>query len=244
MWREYKTHCLVICIVIAGFIATGCATRSTSLMFTEPEVKLIPIIAFQKVLSPRANETVKIYASSVDGPAVVTGFEGQKRVIVMDKHGKEIELMTTEVTKIERIRRISRPENSAKKGKSNTAAAVAETVFYAPMIPAAIVLWPFLRASGLDAGKNAEDNLKARLIYKGMSKNDLLTYIGEPMEKYLCIPKEQNNWSKEKEVWVYGKDKVLRGGRSLFIDLNKGEVDHNSYHTSFFKKWNNCSLIE
>lgn len=244
MWCEYKTHCLVTLIVIAGFIATGCATKTTSLMFTESEVKLIPIVAIQKVLSPRADETVRIYSSSVDGPAVVKGFEGKKRVIVMDKHGKEIELMTTEVMKIERIRRILRPDDSAKKGKSNTAGAVADTVFYAPMVPTAIVLWPFLRASGLDAGKNAEDKLKARLVYEGMSKSDLLKYIGEPMEKYLCIPKEQNRWSKEEEVWVYRKDQVLRGGRSLFINLDKGEVYYNSYDTSFFKKRNNCSLMK
>jgi hypothetical protein len=186
------------------------------------------------------NETVKVNATSIDGPAVVKGFEGQKYVIVTDKRGKEIKLATSEITKIERVRRIKRPDNSPNKGESNTAEAVAETLVYAPLVPIAIATWPVLRTSGLDAGKNAEDNRKARLVYEGMSKEDLRAYVGEPKEKYHCEAKDS---SGDYEVWVYEKNQVLRGGRALFIDLEKGEIYHNSYHISFFKKWDNCLLI-
>jgi hypothetical protein len=61
--------------------------------------------------------------------------------------------------------------------------------------------------------------------------------VGEPKEKYYCKAK-----GKAYEVWVFEKDKVLRGGRALFIDLESDKVYHNSYHTSFFK--DDCSLIK
>jgi hypothetical protein len=238
---EYKFHWLATCIVIIGFMVTGCATTTTSLKFTQSEVKLIPIIAIQKVLSSNAmNETVKVNASSIDGPAVVKGYEGLKYVIVTDKRGKEIKLAISEITKIERVRRIKKPDNSPEKGESNTTEAAAEILIYAPLVPVAIATWPVLRTLGLDAGKNAEDNWKARLVYEGMSKEDLRVYVGEPKEKYYCEAKDR---SGDYEIWVYEKDQVLRGGRALFINFDKGEIYHNSYHTSFFKKWDNCSVI-
>jgi hypothetical protein len=219
-------------------LVSGCAATTTSLKFTQSELKLVPVVEFQKVLSSGAmNETVEVNARSIDGTAVVKGFEGQKYIIVTDKYGQEIRLSISEITHIERIRRIKRPDTTAKKSKSNNGEAVGETLIYAPIVPVAIAMWPALRASGLDAGKNAEDKRKARLVYEGMSKEDLKTYVGEPKEKYYCKAK-----GKAYEVWVFEKDKVLRGGRALFIDLESDKVYHNSYHTSFFK--DDCSLIK
>jgi len=211
----------------------------TSLKFTQSEVKRIPVVLLHKVLSSVAmNETVKVRAKSFDGPAEVKGFEDQEFVIVTGERGKEIKLAISEITEIERIRRIKRAANSHEKTGSNTAEAVGETLIYTPLIPVAIVTWPVLGISGLDAGKNAEDNWKARLVYEGMTKEDLRAYVGEPKEKYHCKAKGR---SGDGEVWIFEKDLVLRGGRALFIDLQKGKVYHNSYHTSFFK--DDCSLI-
>ena len=142
-----------------------------------------------------------------------------------------------------RIRRIKTPADSGKKNGSGTADAVGETMIYAPLVPVAIGTLPFLRAMDLDAGKNDQDEEKARLVYEGMSKNDLIKNIGEPKEKYHC---EAKNGSGIEEIWVYNKGEVLRGGRALFIDLGKGVVYYNSYDTTFFKNsdWLNCSLIE
>jgi hypothetical protein len=243
---ENKTNLFAACIVIISFMLTNCATTSTSLKFTQSEVKLIPVVAIQKVLSPAStNETVKVWAKGISEPAEVKGCEGQKYVIVRDERNKkEMKLPINDITEIEHIWRYKKSNSFGSKYKGNTAGAVAETAFYAPMVPVSIAMWPVLRISGLDAKKNAEDNSKARLVYEGISKNDLLTYIGKPTEKYLCSPKEQNRWSKKEEVWVYRKDQVLRGGRSLFIDLDNGQVYYNSYDTSFFKNRENCSLIK
>jgi hypothetical protein len=235
---ECKTRFFTASIFLANFLVSGCAATTTSLKFTQSELKLVPVVEFQKVLSSGAmNETVEVNARSIDGTAVVKGFEGQKYIIVTDKYGQEIRLSISEITQIERIRRIKRPDTTAKKSKSNNGEAVGETLIYAPIVPVAIAMWPALRASGLDAGKNAEDKRKARLVYEGMSKEDLKTYVGEPKEKYYCKAK-----GKAYEAWVFEKDKVLRGGRALFIDLESDKVYHNSYHTSFFK--DDCSLIK
>ena len=227
-------------------MVTGCTTTTTSLKFSQSEVKLIPAIAFQKVLSPRsANETIKVWAKGISGPAEVKDCEGQQYVIVRnERNKKEMKLPINDISEIEHIWRFKNSNNFGNKYKGNTTGAVAETVFYAPMVPVAIAMSPVLRVSGLDAKKNAEDKSKAQLVYEGISKNDLLTYIGEPKEKYLCSPKEKNRWSKKEEVWVYRKDQVLRGGRSLFIDLDNGQVYYSSYDTSFFKNRKNCSLIK
>jgi CRISPR/Cas system CMR subunit Cmr4 (Cas7 group RAMP superfamily) len=234
---EYKTSFFAISIFLTAFSVSGCAVTTTSLKFTRSELKLVPAIAFEKVLSScTTDETVEVNARSIDGRAVVEGFEGQKHVIVTDKHGQEIRLPFSEITEVERIRRIKRPDTTAKKGDTNNAEAIAETLIYAPLVPVAIAMWPALRASGLDAKKNDEDELKARLVYEDMSKEDLITCVGKPKEKYYC---EAEGKSTAHEVWVYEKDKVLRGGRALFIDPGSNRVYHNSYNTSFFK--DDCS---
>lgn len=232
-----KPHLLVAYIVIIAFMVTGCATTSTSLKFTQSEVKLIPVVAIQKVLSPGSmNETVKVRAKSVYGPAEVKGFEGQEYVIVTDeRHGKEVKLAISEISEIERIRRFT--VTSAGKHQGNTAEAVVESLIYVPLVPL-VVTRPFFRAAGLDAENNAEDNQKAELAYSGMSKEDLKTYVGEPKEKYYC---EAKGRSKAHEIWVFEEDKVLRGGRALFVNLESDKVYHNSYHISFFK--DDCSLM-
>jgi hypothetical protein len=115
-----------------------------------------------------------------------------------------------------------------------------EMVTTLPLALVALPLWGVFRVLGEDPAKNQEDESKARFVYEGMSKNDLLTYIGQPKEKYMCIPKGQYQLSKEEahtEVWVYRKDQVLRGGRALVIGSGRGEVLENSYDPSFFKKW-------
>lgn len=223
-------------IVIISFMMTGCATTSTSLKFTQSEVKLIPVVAIQKVLSPRSmNETVKVRAKSVHGAAEVKGFEGQEYVIVTDeRHGKEVKLAISEIVEIERIRRFT--VTSDRKHQGNGAEAIGETLIYAPLIPLVIVR-PLFGAMGLDEEKNSEDREKASLAYEGMSKEDLRTYIGEPKGKYHCENKDR---SGAYEVWVYSEDQVLRGGRALFISLDKEKV---SFTSRLFPSWKICSLI-
>ena len=241
---RYKTYLIVTYAVSVTLLVTGCATTTTSLNFTQSELKLVPIIAFHKIMSSQSmNETVTVRAESLDGAAEVKGFVGQKYVIVTDMDEKEVKIRIADITEIERIRKIQTPTNSREEKGSGAADAIGETLIYAPLVPVAIGTWPFLRAMGLDAKKNAEDKEKARLIYEGMSKKDLMLNIGEPKEKYHC---EGKNGSGAEEIWVYEKGQVLRGGRSLFINLNKGVVYYNSYDTTFFKNsdWLNCSIIK
>ena len=238
MYCKDKTHLLAVYIVIIAFMVTGCATTSTSLKFTQSEVKLIPAIAIQKVLSPGSmNETVMVRARSFLATAEVKGFEGLNYVIVMDeRHGNEMKLVISEITEIERIRQIKRPDTSAGKHQGDTAEAIGETLIYAPLIPVAIASWPFLRAMGLDEEKNSTDTEKALLIFGGLTKKALRENIGEPTQRYLCKREDSRDMF---EVWSYEKDQVLRGGRFLFLSPDEGKV----YFTSFrFPSWANCSL--
>ena len=243
MTCKYKTRFFTLTIFLTVFLV-GCAPTTTSLKYTQSEVKLIPTVAFQQVLSSRAtNETVEVNAKSIDGAAVIKGFEGQKNIIVTTKSGEEIRLPTSDITKIKRIWKIKRENTTAIKGESIDAASTGEALgymlIYAPLIPVAIAIWPFFHAVGWDDHQNVEDDRKAILVYRGMSMEDLKIYIGEPKEKYYCEPKAK---SKASEIWVYEKDKVLRGGRALFIDLESNKVYHSSHHTSFFK--DDCLLIK
>ena len=222
-----------------SILGSGCATTTTSLKFTESELEVVPAVVLPKLLSSNAtNEVVEVSAKSIDEPAVVKRIEGQKYVVVTDTRGKELRLSISQITEIERIRQIKSSETSTTKGGGNAADTVGETLIYGPLVPVSIALWPALRLSGLDAKKNAEDNQKARLVYEDMSKEDLKRFVGEPKEKYYC---ESQGKSKAHEVWVFEHEKILRGGRALFIDLTTDKVYHNSYNTSFFK--NACSLI-
>lgn len=238
MLCKFKTSFLVIHIVIIGFIITGCSMTTSSLIYTQPEVKRIPPIAMSKVLSPNnKNEVVKVNVGSIDEPMTVKRLEGEKYVIVTDKRGKEIKVITSDITKIERIRRIKSSKGSHEKKESHTAESVAAAVTYAPLLPVA-TLWPLTRPWGLDMQHNAELRTKAQLVYHNMSMKDLRAYIGEPKEKYHCESKYGGEF-----IWLYEKEKVLPGGRALFISKRTGKVYHNSSDTTFFKKNVNCSIM-
>jgi hypothetical protein len=243
-----KKHLVDVCIAIFVFMLTGCATYTKSLKFSQSEVKLIPTVAFQRVLSTTSeNEKVKVWAKGVSGPAEVKGFEGQENVIVKDeRNNKEMNLPINDILEIEHIWRFKKQNTSGYKHKGDSVGAVAETLFYVPIAPVAVGMWPLMRALGLDAVKNDKDESKARLVYDGMSKEDLMVYIGEPKEKYFCNDK-YNKYIGDYEVWIYGKDQVLRGGRELYINLDDNTVFYNNVRIPLEdmgdKKRNNCSLI-
>ena len=244
MFLKSKTYLSAVYVLSIVILINACSTTTDSIKFTQSEVKQIPSLALEKVMSSRfSNETITIKAKGLDGTGIVKGFADQEYVIVTDKDQKEVKVKTSDITEIQRIWQRTVPEDSSKKTKVSTADAVGETLIYTPLIPVAIGTAPFLRVMGLDALKNSEDEEKARLVYEGMSKQDLIQAIGEPMEKYHCTPKNANG---SIDIWVYGKEQVLRGGRALFIDSDKGTVYHNSYDTTFFKdsQWLNCSQAE
>ena len=232
-------------IAFIVFMVTSCAMNTKSLKFSESEVKLIPAEAFQKVLSSTSeNETVKIWAKGISGSVEVKGFEGQDYVIVKDERNKkEMNLPINDILEIEHIWRFKKQSTSRKKHKEETADAVGEFLIFAPLIPVAIGMMPILEVTGLDAKENAKDESKAGLVYRGMLKEDLRVYVGEPKNKYLCKDINFGDY----EVWIYGKDQVLSGGRELYIDLDDNTVYYNSVRIPFEemgdKKRNNCSLV-
>jgi len=216
--------------ILILFLLSGCAAAKTTLKYNQSEIELIPASEIQKVLSPAAlNETVKVRANNIDGSVVVKGFIGDEYVLVTNKLGQQVSIPSKDITEIDRIRHIKTSDKPGGKGKSSTAETVGETLIYAPLIPFSVAVAPALRASGLDAKKNAQDVEKARLVYVGMSKEDLMKNLGEPREEYFCGAKGK---LRAHEVWIFEEHKVLRGARAIFIDSEKNTVYHTSYSTT------------
>lgn len=227
--RHYVPNLLLI-----AFFAGGCSTKTSSLTYSQTELKLVPSTSYPKLLSSKdTNLKVEVNAKNLDGTATVKKLDGEKNIVVTDKRGQETKLPINDIIQIERIR-----QTNIQPVSGNVSEVIAETAIYAPLIPVTLPMWPVLHMSGLDAQQNAKDNEKARLVYEGMSEEELIKFIGIPKEKYFCEAKGQLT---AHEVWVYDEEKVLRGGRALFIDSLSDKVYHNSFHTTFFK--NDCSLI-
>lgn len=248
-WK-YKSKWKIIFIVAVVIMQVGCATvkrpywKQTSYgswNFSNSEVKKLPDISLRNILSKVSlthNQRVQVLVKiqNLDGIMDVKKIADQNHIIVTDAEGKEIEVRLAKITEIQTVRWIKiNPKGNTKR---NAAAGTVEALSYAPIIPLAIATWPFLKALGLDAGKNAADNGKALMAYGGMSRKDLLTFIGKPLQKYYC--KSKNG---DYEIWIYRKDQVLRGGRAIFISLDKDNVYNTSYNTTFFKQSKNCSVI-
>ena len=240
---------MIVGILIAFSIMSDCATSTIPYWektaygtweFSQAEVEILPIVSIHNIpslLSESEVQKIQLFVKSrnQDGVAKVTRMAGQEDVFVQDARGKEVRLNFAQITEIQTIRYIRITPRQQTPGE--TAEEVGEAVELAPMIPVAIATLPFLSAMGLDAGENDEDKGKAALAYGGMSKNDLITYIGDPVERYHCEDKYGGH-----EVWIYRKGQVLRGGRVLFIGLADGKVYYTSYNTNFFK--DSCSLLK
>jgi hypothetical protein len=234
---QYTPRPYVILLVMTAIILTGCSTSSRSLRYTQPEVRLIPSMAMHKVLTPGSNnQVVVIRAEGLSDLAVVEGFEGDDTVVVRDERGTVSKIAINVITDIYRVTHFDTENEQEGKRRGSAAATVGETMIYAPLVPVAVVSWPFLRAMGLDEHKNSNDREKALVIYGGMTKQDLHKAIGEPDNRYRCHRKDSSDWF---DIWNYDRDKVLYGGQYLFFSEKDGEVYFSSFR---YPSWANCEL--
>lgn len=249
MRRRNRFPRLTVCAALVVLTVSGCATPTTpywktttygTWRYSQAEVARLPGISRRNILSSASEEEdqrvhVSVSARSLDGTWRVVRLAGPDEVYVAKAGGKEARINLAQITRIETTRQIK--ITPRRKTTGTVASNLGEAAPYVPLIPFALGTWPLLRATGLDAGKNAQDKGKAQLAYQGMSKSELIRYLGEPMEKYLCEDESRDN-----EVWIYRKNQVLRGGRALFIDSDSGKVYYTSYNTSFFK--DSCSPLK
>jgi hypothetical protein len=238
---------VVACIFLAFTLLAGCATNTHShfIHFSQPELRLIPVISLQRIASAHSEDEVVVV--KVDGhtqPVGVKEFKRRESVIVYGVDGKETEIVFSAITDLQVFKKQQTANQTVSHKVSNVSGA-AEGLVYAPLLPVAIGTWPLLRAMGLDQSKNESDNARARLIYHGLSRQDLLSGVGIPREKYSCIQKLNLREKRDiaHEIWVYDESLVLRGGRTLFIDQGTGIVSHNSFHTTFFKNSSSFSCL-
>lgn len=240
---------MIVGIVMSLSITPGCATSTIphwertaygTWDFSQAELEILPIVSIRNIfslISESEVQKIQIFVKSQHqgGVAKVTRMAGQEDVFVQDERGVEVKLNFSQITEIHTVRYIRRVP--IRKTSDKKAEEVGEAVQLAPMIPVAVATLPLLSAMGLDARKNDEDTAKAVLAYGGMSKKDLISLIGSPVERYQCEDKYGGH-----EVWVYTKGQVLRGGRALFIGQADEKVYYASHNTRFFK--DSCVLLK
>jgi len=229
--------------IIGVLVLTGCATTTTpqwkqtsygSWKLTQSEIAKLPTISIRNILSSESvseHQRMRILVRTAEQEDYVEvknlPSEDEAHVLTTDAHGREIVIAIDHISEIQSIRQIRTAPRQTTAGEK--AEGAAEALIYAPLLPL-LATWPLLRATGLDANKNAEDAEKAMRAYGGMSKHELVAHVGAPLEKYHCDDKSGGH-----EVWVYSDEQVIRGGRALFIRLTDGQVYHASFSTTFFK---------
>jgi len=236
-------------LVVVMCMAAGCATRVGwytteygTMEYSRGDLERLPGISIRNILaSGRKDENIWIQvfveAEGIEGWAAVRRLEGDDAVRVVDAQGREGSVALAQITTIRRVRRLWQGPRE-KTGEEKAAEAI-EVLEYAPLVPLAILSWPILSATGLDAQKNADDEEKAELAYGGLSREQLLAHVGQPREQYFC---REVKGGTGIEIWVYDDQKVLRGGRAMFISLRDGDVYSTSVDTKFFREpgWLDC----
>lgn len=221
MGRKVATITLLSTIAALSLLMPGCAAHSRSVRFTEDDVKRIPGAALRRILLPSASdEVVVVRARGQAGPAAVESIAEDGRVIVKDAKGNEARLAIDRITEIARIQTLKRADAPAGTHQGSALEAAGEALILAPLVPVAIVSWPFLGALGLDEEKNSQDREKALLAYGSMSREAVREGIGAPQARYYC----RDSTGRQIEVWSYDATKVLRGGRFLFFNSADGTV--------------------
>lgn len=239
----YKFSTRVALAICAFLSIVGCSATSTSIAYSRSEVGLIPGSALQRLASAHsASKVIVIKTTGSSEQFEVKEFKDKKSVVAVTPDGNEITIDFSKMSELiikdkpkPKPKQVETNDSPRKSSASELVYGAGEVLIYLPLIPVAIVSWPLLRAMGLDEHKNNADEHKAELIYIGLSKNELLHEVGEPKEKYVCQLKGgPNDHFEPTEIWIYENDRVLRGGRALFIDIAKGVVGYNSHHTTFF----------
>lgn len=185
-----------------------------------------------------------VRAKNLDGVALVKQPADTGDVLVVNKHGEELKVKISEITEIQRISQYREVSNNrtTKQSKDIKAEELGVFLIYAPLIPVAIIAYPFASMFGLTSEE--EDIKKAGFAYEDMTKGKLLKYIGIPDEKYFC----KSKYGTDGEVWIYNKDQVIPGGRVLYIDSYNSELEmvvgRTSTRPAMIRKNPNCRKID
>ncbi|RMD82665.1 MAG: hypothetical protein D6815_08675, partial [Candidatus Dadabacteria bacterium] len=149
-------------IAVAGI--AGCAaqphwttTPYGTMTYSRNEVERLPAVSIRKILSSASeseNTRVQILvaAKGLDGACEVKSLAGPEEVIVTNERGQEAKIRITDITKIERIRRVKTAPR--KKSAGEKVEGAAEVAVYAPFLPL-VAARPVFGLMGLDEGKNA-----------------------------------------------------------------------------------------
>lgn len=214
----------IVILFLSIFMVSGCATSSSIMKFTQSEIEIIPDIAIHRIFLPHYfSDMVKVEAKGIRKPMIFKRFEGQAYIVATNpRSGKEVTLAINDITQIEYIKL---PKNIGKSSGGMTASEAVEGAALlssiAILAPFAFVIWPFYDDPMADQKREVEENRKAKLVYIGLTTEQLIESIGEPLERNLC-----GSW---REIWIYNEDKVLPGGKFLTIDRTNRKVIKSTY---------------
>ena len=228
----------IIIVAMLLSLVSGCTSSPQALRYSQSEVERIPLTAKRKLLLSGSNSaSIVVKAPPYSGPLTVQRSDDDEHVVIANAKGAVSRLAIREISEIYRVYHLK--QQASQSTPNNTEEAVGETLIYAPLIPVAVVSWPVLSSMGLDEHRNSEDREKALLLYQGMTRSELETVQGKPVEKYNCL--RQSGKGTSYELWGYDKNKVIRSARYLFINLNDGKVGFASFR---MPGWLECSPIK
>jgi len=225
-----KLFHLLMMILASYFLVTGCSSKS-SIKYTESEIKVIPTTSFSNAFKPGENVIIK--TNDYKTHMKILGYEENKLIIGFDEdQEKKVKIAISEIKEIEIIK-AKTPKKKSKTYSSSEYSTAEEIVYslpyllWTPMLVTAPVLYPMVKSMEMTSRKT-------EFIYKGMTKDELASSIGEPKKKYLCdafVIDQEDVWAKRKEVWEYDAEKVLHGAKFIFFS----PYDQTVYYTTDFQ---------
>ena len=230
---------LLIPLVILSLLPS-CAPKTHTLKFDHQEVQLIPACSFPQVLAKSDLVQVRVKIKNSDKYSEVLKVQGHQYVTVSDHNNEEMKFSFREIEEIVRITQIKREKNNDHY-HGTTSEYIGETLIYLPLVPIGLVGAPIHWALGGESKsrKNTNDYLKASLVYGGLSTKELITYLGQPEEKYHCIPKWQPT---PYDVWIYPSDKIINSKGHIRI-YSGPTTDTALVSLNSFPGYDDCKLL-
>lgn len=229
---------LLVTIVL---LLSGCARKTHTLKFDKDEVSLIPLCSFPQVLAKTDLVKVKVKTKNSNKFSEVIKVKGFEYVTIASGHSNEVmKIPFSEIEEIVRTTQIKREKNKVHY-QGTTSQYIGETLIYLPFVPIGLVGAPIHWALGgkTKSQEDTDDYLKASLVYGGMTKKELITYVGQPEEKYHCIPKWQPT---PYDVWIYPSNQIISSRGHIRI-YSGPDSDTVIVSLNSFPGYDDCTLL-
>ena len=199
--------CRLMMLAVALAMA-GCTFTSRNVIaFNRSELAKVPSVAYPhlfKAAEPtdRMQEYVLVRVRGESGKLRVIRFLPPDRILVTNRKGQDKAVAMADVVALEHVREFRHASSAEEEAEG-----AAEFVMLSPLLPAALLVGPYF-------GSIDEAERKADLAYDGLTKAQLIQWLGPPLERHRCISSDGST----SELWIYPPSKVLSGGQIMHLD--------------------------